>query len=143
MTENKAKQTDAITNRPVLFTFFCILSFISNGFMLIVGLAGIFLSGYIYDQIEKYSPGGGSLGREWLLIISFSTLLLFGMKLWGTILMFFGRKAGYILYLIPAGLLMILNIVMIFATYNFFAVGYLLICILFIAVYGVFFKSMK
>ncbi len=130
-------------NRPVVLTLLCILSFISNGLLVMVGLAGIFSSGYISELMEKYSGGYESFGYELLLVLSFTILLIFGLKLWGAILMFLGRKGGYILYLIPAGLLMIFNIVLIFATYNFFAIGYLLISIVFIVLYGIFLKHLN
>jgi hypothetical protein len=143
MTEPIIQASEASTRRPVLLTLLCILSFIGNGFMVIVGLGGIFTSGYIAKLIEEYSKGYENFGREMLLIFSFSILLIFGLKLWGVMLMFFRRKGGYILYLIPTGLLMILNIVLIFATYNSIAAGYLVISIVFIVIYGIFLKYMK
>jgi hypothetical protein len=143
MSETAPQATETLRKRPVMLTLLCILSFISNGLLIIVGLAGIFSSRYISELMEKYSPGYESFGHELLLVFSFTILLIFGLKLWGAILMFFGRMGGYILYLIPAGLLMILNIVLIFATYNFFAVGYLLISIVFIVFYGIFIKKVR
>lgn len=143
MSDPLTQPPDTSTKRPVLLTLLCILSFIGNGFMVILGIAGIFTSGYIARLMEEYSKGYENLGREMLLIFSFSILLVFGLKLWGVILMFFRRKGGYILYLIPTGLLMILNIVMLFATYEPFVAGYLVVSIVFIVLYGIFLKSMK
>jgi hypothetical protein len=143
MTEPISPTFETSTKRPVLLTLLCILSFIGNGFMVILGMAGIFTSGYIARLMEEYSKGYENLGREMLLIFSFSVLLVFGLKLWGVILMFFRRKGGYILYLIPTGLLMILNIVTLFATYHPIVAGYLVVSIVFIVLYGVFLKYMK
>jgi hypothetical protein len=143
MSESTPQAVDIPSKRPFLLTLLCILSFISNGLMVIVGLAGIFTSGYISGLMEEYSKGYETIGREMLLIISFLVLLVFGLKLWGVILMFFGRKGGYIMYLIPSGLLMILNIVLVFATYNPAFIASLLISIIFIVLYGLFLKNMK
>ena len=143
MPETAPQATENFAKRPALLTLLCILSFIANGLMVIIGLGGIFSSGYIANLMEQYSPGYESFGRELMLITSFSILLIFGLKLWGVILMFLGRKGGYILYLIPVGLLMIVNIVLLFATYSPIAIGYLLISIVFIVLYGNFLKYMK
>jgi hypothetical protein len=143
MPETLQHPTEPSRKRPGMLALFCIMSFISNGLIVILGFAGILSSEYFANLMEKYTPDGGSMGRESLLLLSFSVLIIFGLKLWGVILMFLGRKGGYILYLIPTGILMIVNIVLLFATYNFFVMGYLLISILFVVVYGVFLKFMK
>jgi hypothetical protein len=143
MPEATSQATEITAKRPALLSLLCILSFISNGLMVIVGLAGIFSSGYISGLMEEYSKGYETLGREMLLTISFSVLLVFGLKLWGVILMFFGRKSGYIMYLVPTGLLMILNIVLLFGAYSSIAMVYFLISLIFIVGYGIFLKHMK
>jgi hypothetical protein len=143
MTETTIQAAETPTKRPTLLTILCVLSFIANGFMVIVGLTGIFLSGYIAGLLEQYAPGYKSFGHELLLTFSFAILLVFALKLWGVILMFFGRKSGYVLYLIPTGLLMILNIVLLFATYSPIITVYLLLSIVFIVLYGIFLKHMK
>ena len=132
-----------IVNRPVLFTLLCILSFIANGFLVLMGLIGIFFSGYISGILEQYVSDYQSFGHGMLLISFFSVLLIFGLKLWGVILMFFGRKSGYIMYIIPSGLLMILYIVMISGPYSGLAISCLLMSIVFIILYGIFLKYMK
>jgi len=143
MSETIPQYSEIRTKRPLLLSLLCILSIIANGIMVIVGLAGIFSSAYIADLMEQYSPGYQNFGHELLLVLSFLVLLIFGLKLWGVILMFFCRKGGYILYLIPAGMLMILNIVLVFATYNPAFIAYLLISIVFIVLYGIYLKHMK
>jgi hypothetical protein len=143
MSESIPQSSEIRTKRPLILTLLCILSFFANGLMVIVGLTGIFSSGYIADLMEKYSPGYQDFGFELLLVMSFLVLLIFGLKLWGVMLMFFGRKGGYILYLIPAGMLMIMNIVLVFATYNPAFIAYLLISIIFIVLYGIYLKHMN
>ncbi len=65
--------------RPALLTLFCILSFISNGLMIAIGITGIFSSSYIANIMETYAPGGGALGSQLLFMGSFMILLIFGL----------------------------------------------------------------
>jgi hypothetical protein len=143
MSEPAFTSSDIQIQRPAVLTLFCILSFIANGFMILSGLTGILSSGYIAGLLEQYAPGNQLFGHEMLLITSFSVVIIFGLKMWGVILMFFGRKSGYIMYLIPTGMLMILNVVLLFSKYSAIATAWLLISIVFIVIYSIFLKYMK
>lgn len=143
MIETTPQVLETRSKRPAMLTLLCILSFIGNGFMVLLGLGGILTSGYIANVLEEYSKGFDTISHEILLLASFSVLLVFGLKLWGVIMMYFGRKAGYILYLIPTGLLMILNIVLLFAAFNPIIIGFLLMSIIFVVLYSVFLKAIK
>ncbi len=131
------------TKRTVLLTLLCIMTFISSSIFVLISIVGIFSSHWVSIFLEQYTPGFGDRGGKILLLISFGSLLVFGFSLWGSILMFFRKKIGFILYIIPNGVLMILNILICFVTFNNYSIGYLVLSILFIILYSTQVKTMK
>ena len=143
MTENSISKTENYSRRSVLLTLLCLMTFVSSGIFVVISVVGIFSSHWVSIFLEHYTPGFGGRGGKLLLLISFGSLLVFGFSLWGSILMFFRKKIGFILYIIPNGLLMILNILICFVTYNVYSIGYLALSILFIILYSTQIKTMK
>lgn len=128
--------------KPGFFIFLSILTIIISVAIIILGIAGIIYSNKIYVLFNEYASGNGSLGRNTLLVSSFFLLLVFGLKLWGNIFMFYGKKSGYILYLLPTGIWMIAIIVMLFATF-YYVIGLLLLFeIVMVLLFGRYFKYM-
>jgi hypothetical protein len=130
------------TKRPGFFVFLSVFTIIISVFLVMLGIAGIIYSNKVFYIFNEFAPGNGSLGRNTLLISSFFLLIIFGMKLWGNIFMFYGKKSGYILYLLPTGIWMIALIVMLFATF-YYGLGLLLLFeIVFVLLFGRYFRYM-
>jgi hypothetical protein len=143
MTENNQILSEISFTRPVLLSFMCILSFIINGFMILLGIVGLFSIGYFSSLLETYASGKGALSSEIILWLSICILLISGIKLWGVLLMHIGRKAGYLLYLFPTVILMIASIYLIYTLHSISLIVYLFISILFVFTYGTFYKLMR
>jgi len=109
--------------RPGLLSALCVLSFIGSGLTALMGLLGIFASGWVMSMfsegIEKAEARGASrvdaeaaegiaaMGTG-LLIGVFVIVLIFGlMKLFGAIKMWKLQKGGFFLYAIPEGLIVL------------------------------------
>lgn len=128
--------------KPGFFVFLTILTSIISVAIIILSITGIIYSNKIYDLFNEYASGNGSLGRNTLLVSSFFLLLVFGLKLWGNIFMFYGKKSGYILYLLPTGIWMIAIVVMLFATF-YYVIGLLLLFeVAMVLLFGRYFKYM-
>lgn len=143
MNEIANSKNETLSKRKFLLTFLCVLTFISSGFFVIASLAGIFSSSWIAHAMEEFAPGYGTLGGSLLLILSFVCLIIFGLSLWGAILMFYQRKGGYIMYVIPNGLLLVVNIIAIFSARNPYLIIYLSVSVAFIILYATQVKNMK
>jgi len=97
--------------RPGLLTAFCILSFIWTGLMCLLCLVGIVASGWFASFFESYVPGVGGAIASYLIVFCVIFLIFYALKLWGAIKMFGMKKSGFILYIIPSALLLLLQLI--------------------------------
>lgn len=117
--------------RSGLLSALCVLTFIGSGVTAILGLIGIFASGWVMSilggEVDKaIAEGGGgaaasAAGAEaegilamgtGILIAVFVVVLLFGLlKLFGAIKMWKLQKSGFWMYTIPSAILIILMLV--------------------------------
>lgn len=129
--------------RPALLTVLCILTFIFSGSAMILSLMGIFASGWLLETLETFVPGIFNYSSSFLIVFFLVLVLIWGLSLWGSILMFGLRKGGFVMYLIPNGLLLIVQTILTISTFNVFFLLFLLISILFIILYATQVKYMK
>jgi tryptophan-rich sensory protein len=129
--------------RPALLTVACILTMIWSGLWALLSLIGIFASGWLAGMLESYMSGLGALGGAAFLIVFIVLFVLFGLSLWGAIKMMGLKKGGFILYVIPNGLMLLFQIIGIFSAFSFGSFIYLLVSIGFIVIYALNLKNMK
>ena len=131
------------SKRPALLSVLCILTFIWSGLMTLLSLIGIFASGWIMDLAGGSFGSLGSAGGAILIVVFVIMLIFWGLSFWGALLMFKLRKGGFIMYVIPNGLMLIFQLIGIFSAFSFFNLLYLLVSIAFIVLYGMNLKFMK
>lgn len=132
-----------IRKRPVLLTILCILTFFFSGIATLLSLAGIFTSEWLLSKIEPMVPGINDYSGTFFIIMFLIMVIIFGLSLWGAIMMFAARKGGFVLYLIPNGLLLVFQAILTISAFNTFFLVFLLISILFIFLYATQVRYMK
>lgn len=131
------------TKRPGLLTAACILTMIWSGLWTLFSLIGVFASGWIGGLVEGYVPGMGNLGGAVILIACIISLILWGLSLWGAIKMIGLKKGGFIMYIIPNGLMLLFQLIGLFTSFTFGSFFYFLVSIGFIIIYAMNLKNMK
>lgn len=156
MSETLDNTAPAAGERPGMVSALCILTFIGSGLTSLLGLIGIFASGWVMGllgaEVDKATEqAGGGMAVEaaaaeaegimamgtgifiavFIIIIGLSLLTLFGaIKMWSM------KKSGFTMYAIGAGIWAILCIL---------GASWLaaIVTILFIVLYGTNLKHMK
>ncbi len=141
--ENISNSATQSGKRPALLTVLCVLTFLCSGFATLLSLVGIFASGWILDMLAPIIPGMVNYSSAFLIVFFFILVVIWGLSLWGAILMFNRRKGGFVLYLIPNGLLLVLQAILTISAFNVFFLLFVLISILFIILYATQVKFMK
>jgi hypothetical protein len=141
--ENSGTPANTSTRRPALLSVLCILTFLCSGAATLLSLVGIFASSWILDMLTPFVPGLASYSSSFLIVFFFILVVIWGLSLWGAIVMFNRRKGGFVLYLIPNGLLLILQIILTISAFNVFFLLFVLISILFIVLYATQVKFLK
>lgn len=126
-----------------MLTLLCILTFLFSGGAAILSLMGIFASGWLLEMLETFVPGIFNYSNAFLIVFFLILVVIFGLSLWGAILMFAMRKGGFVLYLIPNGLLLIGQVILTLSSFNVFFLLFLLISVLFIILYATQVRYMK
>ena len=130
-------------SRPVLLRVLCILTFIGSGFGMILSVVGMFSSEWLLEQAEPLAPGILDYSKTVIVVLFLILAIIWALSLWGAILMFGLRKGGFVLYLIPNGLLLLLQIILTISSFDVFFLLYDLLCILFIVLYATQVRYMK
>jgi hypothetical protein len=129
--------------RPFGLTLLCILTFICSGGATLLSLTGIFTSGMILERAETMIPGVADYSGAFVIVLFLVMFIIWALSLWGAILMFGMRRNGFILYLIPNGLLLILQVILTISAFNIYFLLFALISILFIILYATQLRYMK
>jgi hypothetical protein len=129
--------------RPSILTTFLILTCIWSGLMTLLSLIGILASGTISGLIDNAVPGLGALSGTYIIIVFIISFVLWGMSLFGAIKMFSLKKSGFILYIIPNGLMLIFQLIGIATAFTLGSFFYLIVSILFIYIYAKHLKIMS
>jgi hypothetical protein len=129
--------------RPVLLTILCVFSFFFSGAMTLFSLSGIIFSGLITDLIRESAPGLDELSGALFIAVFLVLFILFGLSLWGAILMFSLRKGGFVLYVIPNGLKLVLMIIYLLGAFSTWVLVFTLVGAAFIVLYSTQVRKMK
>lgn len=129
--------------RPGMLTTLCILTFIWSGLWTLLSLVGIFASGWLGAYVGGMLGGFGDMGTGIFIVVFVIMLIFWGLSLLGAIKMFGLKKSGFILYVIPNGLMALLQIFSIATAFTTGGLVYLLVSILFIVLYAQNLKFMK
>jgi hypothetical protein len=129
--------------RPVLLTLLCIVTFICSGSIVLLSLMGIIFSGSLTDIIRESAPGLENMNAGFFIVGFLGILIMFGLSLWGAILMFYLKKGGFILYVIPNGLKLVFLIVGTLSAFNTFLLLLLIAGIALIVLYSAQIRHMK
>lgn len=134
---------NTVTKRPLLLTLLCILTFIFSGGATILSLVGIFASNWLIGKFDQLIPGGDTYSTAFIIVTFLVMLIIWGLSLWGAILMFGRRKGGFVMYIIPNGLVLVVQIIMMISAFHTYFLIATLISILFIILYSTQVKYMK
>lgn len=129
--------------RPPLLTVLCIFTFIWSGLWTLVSLTGIFSSAFISDYLYEFYPELGTFAVNMVIIVCTVGLLLFGLSLWGAILMFHLRRPGFVLYTVSSGMMLIFQLFTVMSNLTPVNAMYLIVSIIFIILYSLFVKKMR
>lgn len=131
------------TGRPVLLSVLCILTFLCSGTATLLSITGIFASGWVLDKAENMIPGVVEYSGSFFIVLFLVMFVIWALSLWGAILMFNLRRGGFILYIIPNGLLLVLQLVLTISAFNIYFLLSDLLSILFIILYASQVRHMK
>jgi len=143
MQEHNNSAATGIRKRPVLLSLLCIFTFICSGAITLLSLLGIFFSGLLADTVKSFVPGLESMSSAFFIVLFLVLLILFGLSLWGAILMFVLRKGGFVLYVIPNGLKLAFLLISVFSAFNVYSLVFLIFGIALIVLYSSQIKYMK
>jgi hypothetical protein len=129
--------------RPVLLLLLCIFTFICSGFITLFSFLGIILSGWLADTVKEIVPGLEGMSAAFFIVLFLVLFILFGLSLWGAILMFGLKKGGFVMYVIPNGLKVVFLAISVFSTFNYYSLVFLLLSIILIVLYSSQIKYMK
>jgi len=145
MSETLDNVNNEAGKRPVFLTVICILSFVGIGFAILAYVAALTAISLLQAGANSMTDlareagatvtEGPSMGLAWAYIIGGFVSAL--VQLIGVIQMWKLKKSGFMLYTIPAVLMIILTFL-----YAGFSVG-IIFPIAFIVMYGVNLKAMK
>jgi hypothetical protein len=142
--ESSAESTqNKVSKRPWLLTLLCILTFIFSGGATIMSLIGIFASNWLIGKFDQLIPGSDTYSTAFIIVTFLVMLIIWGLSLWGAILMFGRRKGGFVMYIIPNGLVLVVQIIMMISAFHTYFLIAALISILFIILYSTQVKYMK
>lgn len=134
--ESENLESKLNNQRPEILTVFLILSFIFSGLMSLFSLIGFFMIDKIYPLFLEQVPQLADVKLSDMKLIIAFVVIVWLMSLIGAILMFFMRKAGFYIYIIPNGLLFIAQLMELTAGFNGITLMFLAISGLFIFVYA-------
>ncbi|MFH0867249.1 MAG: hypothetical protein V1904_13725 [Bacteroidota bacterium] len=131
--------------RPVLLTAICICTFIWSGIMTVMSLIGIIASGIFADFITDYIGGLAAVIGGYIAIIMGVFFLLWFLSLFGAIKMFRMKKSGFIFYIIPNCIFLIIQMLLLYfiPTMHWFVYLYAVVSLLFIILYASNLKHMS
>jgi hypothetical protein len=135
--------TPSNRRRPALLTILCIFSFFFSGAMTLFSLAGIVFSGVLTSLIRESVPGLEDLSAVYFIVSFLVLLILFGLSLWGAILMFGLRKGGFVLYVIPNGIKLVALVIYMLGAFNYYILALVITSTLMIVLYAGLVKFMK
>ena len=124
------------TQRPGMLTVLCILTFIWSGLFTLLSLIGIFSSKWLGTIIEEYVSNMGGISTSIFLLVFIVMFIFWGLSLFGAIKMFNLKKSGFIMYVIPNGVMTLMQLFTIVAAFTPFGLLYLLVSVLFIVLYA-------
>lgn len=141
--ENAAIHVSGEHKRPALLTVLCVMTFLFSGLATVLSFAGLLSAEWLMNMLKPYLPDLANVSSSLLIVSFLLCVVIFGLSLWGAILMFLRRRAGFVLYIIPNGILLVGQAVLTFSAFNVMFLLFLLISILFILLYAMQVKFMK
>jgi hypothetical protein len=143
MEENISPVMPATRKRPALLTILCVFSFFFSGAMTLFSLGGIIFSNVLTNFVKDSIQGLEDFSSAFFIIIFLVLLILFGLSLWGAILMYGLRKGGFVLYIIPNGLKLVFLIILLLGAFNYYFLIFVMVSIAMIVLYATQIKYMK
>jgi len=122
--------------RPEVLTVFLILTFIFSGLMTLFSIMGYFMIENLFPLLVEQIPQLQDIGLGAMKMVMVFIALIWLMSLVGAILMFFMKRAGFYVYIIPNGLMFIFQLMELMGSFNGLTLMFLAISGLFIFVYA-------
>lgn len=125
------------SSRLPLFKILCIISMVCSGLLAVSAIAAIVgLLRFFGNSIEIAAPfAQNPTARTTVFFVSF-LLLLFLLSFSGAVLMFRRRKAGFVVYAVSNGLLLVIQIISLLLVFNGYSLLAALLSALFIVLYA-------
>lgn len=124
--------------RPVFLTVLCICTFIWSGAMSLFFLAGMLISGKVAEMISENLGGVAAVISGYIILFMGGFFILWFLSLFGAIKMFRMKKSGYIFYIIPNSIMLVMQALIIhyLPMVHWFIYLYTVTSVLFILLYA-------
>ncbi|MEI6124015.1 MAG: hypothetical protein WCQ95_10360 [Bacteroidota bacterium] len=128
------------TKRPLLLSRLCFVTFFFSGSMTLFSFGGLFLSGWMTNYINVFVQGFYNVGSTVFILFFLATFILFGSSFTGALLLFYGKRSGFWIYVAANAIMVFLSIFVVMNTVNVF---FIIVSTIFVFLYAKAYKQMK
>lgn len=141
--ESKPEQTDVIelndkNRRPLGLSLLLIFSFVFNGLLAIVMIAGLFYPDIVQNLLQEYYKHFYISGTV-AILLTLSGVIVFGISFFGLILLWQYKRRGFYYYA-SAQATMLITLVLILKSYDFINIAIALVVLI---IFGMYARGMK
>ncbi len=141
--ENKAEETNIIelddkNRRPLGLSLLLIFSFVFNGLLTLVMIAGLFYPDIVQSILQEYYKQVYISGFV-AILTTLSGAVVFGVSFFGSILLWQFKRRGFFYYA-SAQAVMLIALVLILKSFDYINIGIALVVII---IFGMYARGMK
>ena len=141
--ENKAKETNIIelddkNRRPLGLSLLLIFSFVFNGLLTLVMIAGLFYPDIVQSILQEYYKQVYISGFV-AILTTLSGAVVFGVSFFGSILLWQFKRRGFFYYA-SAQAVMLIALVLILKSFDYINIG---IALVVLVIFGMYARGMK
>lgn len=137
-TQQESQTFVAIRKKPVGFTVLLIFASVFNGLLLVLMLTGLFYHDVVLNVLQQYYPQV-YISPIASLLLTLAGALIFGVSVFGLILLWQYKKAGIYFY-VPAQLVMLIMLVLVLKSYDYTNIG---ITVVVMIIFGLYARDMN
>jgi hypothetical protein len=130
-THEKPKESGKQQRNPGL-SVLLIFSFVYNGILLLILIAGLFYPGLVHDTLQQYYKQvylSGTLA----FLINLSAVLVMGMSFYGLILLWQNRKKGFWFFALAQAIVLI-TLFLVLRSYDWINAGVMIVILIILGI---------
>jgi hypothetical protein len=136
--QQESPASEAMRKKPVGFTVLLIFASVFNGLLLVLMLAGLVYHDVVLNILQQYYPQV-YISPTTSLILTLVGALIFGVSVFGLILLWQYKRTGIYFY-IPAQLIMLIVLVLVLKSYDYTNIG---IAVVVMIIFGLYARDMN